>query len=62
MIFDLAEAFKNAEVQYVLETKSGSSTLRTFKVGDLLLGRYDEEYEFDGNYYGSYPILRRKQK
>lgn len=62
MIFDLAEAFKNVEVQYILELKNGSSILRSFKVGDLLLGRYDDEFEFDGNYYGSYPILRKKTK
>ena len=60
MIFDLAEAFKNAEVHFLEELTSGKLVFKTIKVGDLMLGRYDEMYDFVKFSHGSMPILKRK--
>jgi len=63
MIFDLAEAFKFAEVHYYLRKASGGLTFKTMKVGDLMLGRYDEEFEFEGyDETTNVPILKRIEK
>lgn len=60
-MFDLAEAFKHAEVHYYLRKASGGLTFKTMKVGDLMLGRYDEEYEFECyDLNAKVPILRKK--
>lgn len=60
-MFDLAEAFKYAEVHYYLRKASGGLTFKTIKVGDLMLGRYDEEFEFEGyDETTKVPILRKK--
>lgn len=61
-MLDLAEAFKHAEVHYFLRKASGGLTFKTMKVGDLMLGRYDEEFEFeDYDTEAKVPILRKKQ-
>jgi hypothetical protein len=60
MIFDLAEAFKHAEVHYLEELTSGKLVFKTIKVGDLMLGRYDEVYDFVKFAPSGIPILRKK--
>jgi len=60
-MFDLADAFKYAEVHYYLRRASGGLTFKTIKVGDLMLGRYDEDFEFEGyDEITKVPILRKK--
>jgi len=60
MIFDLAEAFKNAEVHFYEQLTSGKLVFKTIKVGDLMLGRYDEVYDFVEFSHGGTPTLRKK--
>ncbi len=61
-MFDLADAFKYAEIHYYLRKASGGLTFKTMKVADLMLGRYDEEFDFEGyDDHTKVPILRKKK-
>jgi len=60
-MLDLAEAFKNTVVNFYLRTASGRLIFKTIKVSDLMLGRYDEVYEFEDYHdIDNVPILRKK--
>ena len=58
--FELAEAFQHMEVEYHLRTASGGTIFKKFKIGDLMLGRYDDQFELEGYYHDRVPILRKK--